>query len=97
MRKVFLISAILLITVLISAGVGAVSAKDVAVGTVTGVPIGATVPVNVTIHGADQVDAFGIFVVFNSSVMKVTNSSNTVGGWSIVMPTANQGNITTGG
>ena len=97
MRKTLSIYSILLIIALISAGVGAVSAKDVMAGTVTNVPMGTNVPVNISIHDANLVDAFGIYVVYDSNVMKVTGSSSEVAGWGITVPTANQGNLTTGG
>ncbi|CVK34053.1 Ig-like domain-containing protein [Methanoculleus bourgensis] len=100
MRKTLSIYSILLIIALISAGVGAVgavSAKDATVGTVTNVPNGTVIPVNITIHSANKMDAFGFHVEFDPDVIKVTRSLKRVDGWSITGSLEDPGKYKIGG
>jgi hypothetical protein len=100
MRKRSSIYSIILIIALISAGVGAVGAKDVSVGTVNDVPYGKVVPVNITVHDANKVDNIKFSVEFNPNVMdvsvNVTEINQRLIGWSVPPPSFDHGKCVIG-
>lgn len=76
-----------LILVLLMACTGLVSAQEIVIDSASSVKLGETVPVGVSVHNASGLDAFGIYIYYDTSVISVSkNETFNPDNWFVAYP-----------